>query len=509
MMMADRASYETASHSANPSQQAWERNRARIELLYLEENRTLAEVMAIMKRDHNFKATVKMYKQRLKTWSLDSKNLKRDEVKQIACNFMTRNVTGKLSQFRKKGRNVNFQDVLRYVRRRGCLSLEDFARAASPATERADVECYTPVPVSGPIEADLNNTSKQLVFMTLPPWISQPEAYQIPQFLFWHAQLYLQGSFDAKVLSDCEKRWLQSHKSQHRCCGSHNDNFLDYYNTSKSLMIRGDYVRGRQLLARACRMVERQLATEDPDLIRALAVAHMCSMTDTQYQLWEVVLRHFCRRAFELLGLSHPLTQFSKMLPVIDSSVTKQMLNPLLACTIEILESHIGIWHRTVISARSQLLMTSDNPAEEQNYIGKLSDYELRHGRGDKIWLQMMYSLAWKLGRQGRCLEAETVVQDLLAADNSNTSSYSLRSLVVLSFVRQQTGDVLAAAKITQSCVEMCVQVWGWDDPDTVYQIIRLADFAKALGRVQHAAELETTLQQILGPPDIEELLEP
>jgi hypothetical protein len=39
------------------SEEDWEDHRARIRRLYLEEDRSLKDVMAIMKREHGFKAT--------------------------------------------------------------------------------------------------------------------------------------------------------------------------------------------------------------------------------------------------------------------------------------------------------------------------------------------------------------------------------------------------------------------------------------------------------------------
>jgi hypothetical protein len=39
------------------SEEDWEDHRARIRRLYLEEDRTLKDVMAIMEREHGFKAT--------------------------------------------------------------------------------------------------------------------------------------------------------------------------------------------------------------------------------------------------------------------------------------------------------------------------------------------------------------------------------------------------------------------------------------------------------------------
>jgi hypothetical protein len=51
-----------------PSRAQWENHRARIVRLYENEEKTLKEVMQIMREQHDFKATQKMYKSKLKLW---------------------------------------------------------------------------------------------------------------------------------------------------------------------------------------------------------------------------------------------------------------------------------------------------------------------------------------------------------------------------------------------------------------------------------------------------------
>ncbi|KAH8743351.1 Clr5 domain-containing protein, partial [Diaporthe sp. PMI_573] len=48
--------------------EGWERHRERITQMYME--KTLKEVLEIMEQDHNFFATERMYKARLKEWGV-------------------------------------------------------------------------------------------------------------------------------------------------------------------------------------------------------------------------------------------------------------------------------------------------------------------------------------------------------------------------------------------------------------------------------------------------------
>lgn len=57
------------SSQSTPSRLAWENHRARILQFYMNEDKTLREVMQIMQDEHGFQATMKMYKNRLKSWN--------------------------------------------------------------------------------------------------------------------------------------------------------------------------------------------------------------------------------------------------------------------------------------------------------------------------------------------------------------------------------------------------------------------------------------------------------
>ncbi|KAK3167260.1 hypothetical protein OEA41_010386 [Lepraria neglecta] len=78
-----RTSWVTTS--ANPkgsiSKRDWNKHRALITKLYAK--RTLPEVMKFMESEYDFRATVKMYKMRIKQWGLDKKNNKENEMRAI------------------------------------------------------------------------------------------------------------------------------------------------------------------------------------------------------------------------------------------------------------------------------------------------------------------------------------------------------------------------------------------------------------------------------------------
>ncbi|KAL2057518.1 hypothetical protein ABVK25_001902 [Lepraria finkii] len=139
-----RTSYVTIS--ANPkgsiSKRDWNEHRALITKLYAKQ--TLPEVMKFMEINYDFRATVKMYKMRIKQWGLDKKNNKENEMRAIVHKNKQRSDQGKRSVYRTRDRQVDYADVVRYFNRKK-ISIDDvIARRTGSATPEA-VECFTPV----------------------------------------------------------------------------------------------------------------------------------------------------------------------------------------------------------------------------------------------------------------------------------------------------------------------------------------------------------------------------
>ncbi|PMD59823.1 uncharacterized protein K444DRAFT_529152, partial [Hyaloscypha bicolor E] len=108
----------TASCGHASSRAEWNRFRPLIKRLYIDEEKTLKEVMAVMEREHGHRATAKMYKDRIKKWNLDKKT-KEEEAWAMLRKQMQREAAGKESAFRVRGKAATIDDVLRYFKRKG------------------------------------------------------------------------------------------------------------------------------------------------------------------------------------------------------------------------------------------------------------------------------------------------------------------------------------------------------------------------------------------------------
>ncbi|KAL7628334.1 hypothetical protein AAE478_002535 [Parahypoxylon ruwenzoriense] len=99
--------------------EVWERHREEIRELYIEQNKSLNELMEIM-NDKGFKATPRMYKARFAQWGFVKNNKQKDVAMMLRLQHQ-RNAVGKPTTFRRHGRLV---DIETYMKRKGILTLD-------------------------------------------------------------------------------------------------------------------------------------------------------------------------------------------------------------------------------------------------------------------------------------------------------------------------------------------------------------------------------------------------
>ncbi|KAI0542575.1 Clr5 domain-containing protein [Xylaria digitata] len=124
-------------HSPDP--EAWEAVKEDIARLYLEENRRLKDVIAILKEERGFWASPKMYKTKLTRWKF-FKNNRQADVANLLHLQRDRLAMGKESTFRRNGRAV---DVTAYIRRKG-LQPVDLLQAAQSGDLPPTLRVRTP-----------------------------------------------------------------------------------------------------------------------------------------------------------------------------------------------------------------------------------------------------------------------------------------------------------------------------------------------------------------------------
>ncbi|KAF8846689.1 hypothetical protein BDZ45DRAFT_637914, partial [Acephala macrosclerotiorum] len=110
----------------------WEAMKPKIQELYVQDEKTLQQVIHILERGYGFTASEKQLKSRISKWRFDVKNVKGDTMVQMArARLRRKRVDGKGSVFRVNKKPVADRNINRYLKRNN-VSEEDLLSMTSP-----------------------------------------------------------------------------------------------------------------------------------------------------------------------------------------------------------------------------------------------------------------------------------------------------------------------------------------------------------------------------------------
>jgi hypothetical protein len=547
--------------SEGPSPDIWEQHRTTIKRLYLDEDKTLPQIKQIMEHEFKFKATSKMYKRRFTLWKIDSKNLKRAEVKQIARRKVERDAVGKSSRFFKKGREVNMADVRQYLRKHGFSTVEQFNQAASPGEYNGDIVCSTPSrsqaspgvdnymfdvqdlaqdagtrnPQDGQTSAALSITGRDPISPESPsgpsnclafspvPWsrwllslspvpriLALPKALSLPERILSTLSSYLMGSFEMGAWETNRNGYLVSKKAS-------NSMYNNQFSTESSIVVKyfeeKKYVQFRQVMGEMCTKIELGIKFELPFLLPQLFYAIYILYQAGLDEPVSVLVNHAYNAAAELLGAFHPVTKVCSMLRELDGGQL-ELQSRLLHCQTNTLEKELGLWHAETVMARKLFLYTVD-PREAVDQARALNTAWEAAGFGSEwAWFDTNYALALALIKDKRYAEAEQTCRQVLAIldgvrDPHVKHAFKATNYENLSHLSVVTdNNIIEAERYIQQAVFEAAAAWGWRDPATMNRMSQRARLLRKLGRHEEADGIEAQIQDILGPPAIKELLE-
>ena len=539
---------------AGPSPREWELHRPTIRRLYLDEDWSLPRVMRIMQKEHRFKASTKMYKSRFKSWKMDSKNLKKAEIKQIAQTMVVRDAAGKRSAFQYRGRQLNEQNVVRHVKKHGFSTVADYVEAASPFAHNDEIRCYTPAEslhtpaesppsftaiqeynenlnrhaAASPGNLSLDDTlrlrhvlsfspemrSRRLLSLSpVPRCPSPPMVLRVPEQLLWSANSFLRGNFDGNSWFLDSKGLLTSLKTPE----ARPNQTLSNCTTASELFGQRKHVQARQLLSEVCTTVEHQIRLDDPgflvDLLNLLGTMQWQILFDIRV----IILRHCALLARYLLGDQHPLTQLLSLLFVNLKEGDSEIYVQLMKCEINVLEKKIGTLHPATIYRRLSLIECVD-PGEA------VVQARILHATCQKgltpehtKWFYIAFKLAGALHRNDQGPEARDVLlrvlQDYDVAP-PDVYAYLVKhmtlhmTLHLLSVVLFRMDDLAGAEQYSRLCLTSEESQRRWSKPDEKMFLNHRATILRAMGRTREAEEVEGMIENLLGPPEIPELLE-
>lgn len=551
-----------------PGPEVWEIHRPTIKRLYLDEDKTLKDVMAIMQRDYGHKATEKMYKSRFDKWGLQ-KNCKSNEMKAIARKKVERDAIGKASSFRIKGRRVEIEEVLQYFKRKSHLSLQELVvrekhpRQATPS----DIEVTTPGASTPPPSSNdahfvdwapvtvaetestpssqksrsygrrrepshsssdlvtrdslwMNNNLRRLSSLSrISPSLEPPRDLLVPERLFSAIKTLLQNSFDSNLWSTDRQGYLVSCKALHGLSPYREAvyDFHDYCCTALSLLMQRLFVEARQILCKACEMCKEVVQGGHPQTVTCILGIFLYLTREGYSDVALKVLKHLRSVAMMTLSTTHPFCQLIENILMVDQSMEEVYLTAW-RCSEDIFEQYLEPFHESWLISRLNYIekigWRARMPEAESLLRSLLKQCEQFHGRSSSGCHDILYNLARNLIYQGKIEEAEKVGQVMLQTANHSKSNgvdgnyTKMRALSIISKAQYFQYKDEQAEDNLRRCIDITVKVLGEQDPFTIRVSLQLEKWLLSWGREEEASAIAAQRSRILGPPEIEELME-
>ena len=550
-----------------PRPEVWEAHRLTIKRLYLDEAMPLKDVMATMRTKHGLRATVKMYKHRINKWGFD-KNCKASEMQAIARKKLERDAIGKASSFRVRGRQIEFEEVRRHFRRKSHHSLETvvvrekYLRSATPS----EIEVLTPEPsIPSPSSNDahfvdsapmtvaergftpsnqkprnfwlkkdpahpssdlvrrqslwVNNNLRRLGSLgRMSPLLEPPRHLAIPERLFFGIKTLLQSSWDKDLWSTNERGYLVSRKEAHgsRPAEKAIFSFLEYSVTAMCLFKRKQFVEARQLLSKACETCDDIVEEEHARTVPIIFLMYSRLAREGYGHAAIKVLEHLKDVAMMTTSRTPAFGQLMENLLLVDQNVAEVYFTAW-RCSEDIFEQHLETFHRTWLESHLDYIeevgLKSGFQAAESLLRPLLTQCEQLCGPSDPRCQEIVYKLAWNLSFQEKFDEAEKLGQTILryasrSRGHGIDATWTLRALHIISAAQYSQCKNDQAEDSLRRCIELAANFYGEQDPTTIRRSLRLEKWLLSWGRREEARTLAARRARILGPAEIEELIE-
>ena len=554
---------------SGPGAEIWETHRSTIKRLYLDEDKTLVEVMALMQNDYGLKATIKMYKSRITKWAL-AKNCKAKEMKAVARKKAQRCDVGRASSLQTKSRHAEIEQLIRpskrkrdhpiegFVARNGspdAMTLSDFdysrpgtstpplsgndarrgssAPMASPKAEVIHNQTLSPqtsrsgrrkmdpsIPTSTAVRKQLLWVKDGICRLSCPGKIfcslEPPRDLLVPELVFSAIKAFLHGSFNG--WSTDEDGYLVGQKPV--ICSTSGRYAIDTFHesciTATMLLEERLFVEARQLLFKACE--------KSKDIVEEGHPKTIAIVFDIYFRLRYVGYGDFAIKVFEHLKSTAIMTsastrifsRFLENLLLLDQSV-EEVYYTAWKCSEDILEQHWEPFNWPWLLSRLNHIqrVSSKSCWQEAETLLRGLSMECGQicGRSDARNLEVLYRLARNLYSQGNLKETEDIGQHIVqcAKNSKKKGDVAYSTILALDIVSraqycQGKGDL--AESSLKYCIDIAIQEYGEQDPITIHYSLQLEKFLLGWGRQEEAIALAAQRTRILGPPEIKELIE-
>ncbi|KAI0444547.1 hypothetical protein F4803DRAFT_243502 [Xylaria telfairii] len=445
---------ESSSSKRYATAEDWPKFQDVIVRLYVEENKTLEEVRQYMEENHDFIATISMYKRQLASWNA-FKNLRFDEVLQILRLKRQREAEhNKGSVFYVRDRKVEIDSLQIYISRNPSLyaKLESGEQPHSDAIR--DVSCRTPAPsdtLSGLPEQLENAKEKTPAVMTRP-------INELHEDLLRFLRAYLSRGFESGT-------WIRSGS---RCWSSRGrqgpaellKSLLDRCMTAAlSVGRQVEPVAIRHALDGPFSLLIRVFKNPPPETIpRILCIAARLELIGRR-EIQGILLQFCSDLARALYGRDHALSNFWQTFLDVPATERYRAIEVVLTQCVSEFEEHLGASHS--LSTEVYLLYFDAVERQKDPHI-QAGSLELRISKADDQIIDPSIMAMLKLEHALATCKRDLADGQLDQADGA-LSQLDVQALspkdnsfrcVWLGYVRWMKGDIAAAEKAYKDSVQ-------------------------------------------------------
>ncbi|KAI1409791.1 hypothetical protein F5Y13DRAFT_88281 [Hypoxylon sp. FL1857] len=269
----------------------WANYRDTITSLYLDQNKSLKEVMRIMREEYYFYATEKMYKIRFNKWGLHKK-LRAHQVAELLVQRGKRAAVGKTSVSFVHGRKIDSDRLNTYLRRVSPARRKELMAILSGdvelgAAQKRSIEeiiCRTPSPEPEP--------------EPLPRRMEAPDSLRLPEECMQIVQSYVSGAFDAAL-------W-QTTPDKELVFPRRGRTWLDPVSSARQLFVNGFTEQGFRMLKITFDDYRDVMVRQDPSLLVETCLA-LGALLHSGPGLAESLMNYVCSMSRIVFGSKHPL----------------------------------------------------------------------------------------------------------------------------------------------------------------------------------------------------------
>jgi tetratricopeptide (TPR) repeat protein len=454
-----------------PTSEDWDFYRSTIIQLYRDEDRKLKDVMQIMRTQHHFHATIKMYKSRLAAWDV-RKYMTRAE-REVACRVMQLNerageTSGKVIV---RGKERNLDVFLRHAgqsragtRRRRLLQsgrrLEDVVIDSVKAKQFHSQIWPTMYPAGPQSNAEI--ICREMLSLVLTSMVSrQAFSKEIYNLLYTARDRFDMNHFaDVRILLNRAATW-----------------FFDTVCTQP----------GKAMLGLLDGMnVQRADDMYASDL---LACFH--------HHLLEIVRERY--------GPQHSLTKLLMQIFQIENNFdTKRWVyQSTYTAVINNLElggkADLSHWY---LDLAESLEKSGQYQQAEGLLLEAVKSFDGQTYRKDGAWVECNFSLAWHNIKYKPDMhdEAERMLNDILKAgiegDTGEPDAYhAFQAYQGFGVLAEKRGMEDTAIKFYHLMVQAAFEEWGADSPVGLGAVSYLAEYLRHLGREEEVVEVESLMK--------------